>query len=226
MATWGVNYQPSVPICCPLALPTPPPREKKTTYQKKGLACLRVEPGQWETHSLWELPSVKATRSLGRNGENKSAPALVFYAKISCCFVLLVLKLYFFLFYVSGCFASDTKARIHPQRPRNWINRVGTCHVGSENWARKSSGRANWTPELSLHPKSQHFFFFFNYVFILCIWVHCSCLQMHQKRASDPMTDGCEPLCGCWEWNSGPLEEQPVLLTTEPSLQPQHFLSI
>jgi len=35
-----------------------------------------------------------------------------------------------------------------------------------------------------------------------------------------PITDGCEPPCGCWELNSGPLEEQPVLLTTEPSLQP------
>jgi hypothetical protein len=31
------------------------------------------------------------------------------------------------------------------------------------------------------------------YLFILCIWVHCSC------------TDGCEPSCGCWELNSGPL---------------------
>ena len=32
-----------------------------------------------------------------------------------------------------------------------------------------------------------------------------------QKRASDPITDGCEPPCGCWELNSGPLEEQLVL---------------
>ena len=31
---------------------------------------------------------------------------------------------------------------------------------------------------------------------------------------------GCEPPCGCWDLNSGPLEEQSVLLTTEPSLQP------
>jgi hypothetical protein len=31
--------------------------------------------------------------------------------------------------------------------------------------------------------------------------------------------DGCAPQCGCWELNSGPLEEQPVLLTAEPSLQ-------
>jgi hypothetical protein len=47
-----------------------------------------------------------------------------------------------------------------------------------------------------------------------------SCLQTHQKRASDPITDGCEPPCGCWELNSGSLEEQSVLLTAEASLQP------
>jgi hypothetical protein len=44
-------------------------------------------------------------------------------------------------------------------------------------------------------------------------------LQTHQKRASGSITDGCEPPCGCWELNSGPLEEQSVLLTTESSLQ-------
>ena len=33
------------------------------------------------------------------------------------------------------------------------------------------------------------------------------------------ITDGCQPPCGCWDLNSGPLEDQPVLLTTEPSLQ-------
>jgi hypothetical protein len=32
--------------------------------------------------------------------------------------------------------------------------------------------------------------------------------------------DGCEPSCGCRELNSGPSEEQSVLLTAEPSLQP------
>ena len=41
-----------------------------------------------------------------------------------------------------------------------------------------------------------------------------------QKRAPDPITDGYKPPCGCWELNSGPLEEQPVLFTAEPSLQP------
>ena len=37
---------------------------------------------------------------------------------------------------------------------------------------------------------------------------------------SDLVTDGSEPPCGCWDLNSGPLEEQSVLLTAEPSLQP------
>ena len=36
----------------------------------------------------------------------------------------------------------------------------------------------------------------------------------------DPITDVCEPLSGCWELNSVPLEEQAMLLTSEPSLQP------
>ena len=35
------------------------------------------------------------------------------------------------------------------------------------------------------------------------MWVHCSCFQTHQKRASDPFTDGCEPPHSCWELNSG-----------------------
>jgi hypothetical protein len=39
------------------------------------------------------------------------------------------------------------------------------------------------------------------------------------KRASDPITDGSEPPCGCWDLNSGPLEEHSVFLTPEPSLQ-------
>jgi hypothetical protein len=46
---------------------------------------------------------------------------------------------------------------------------------------------------------------------------------MHQKRASDLITDGCETPCGCWELNSEPSEEQSVFLTAEPSLQPQVF---
>ena len=47
-----------------------------------------------------------------------------------------------------------------------------------------------------------------------------ACTPACQKRAQDFTIDGCEPPYGCQELNSGPLEEQQVLLTTEPSLQP------
>jgi hypothetical protein len=43
---------------------------------------------------------------------------------------------------------------------------------------------------------------------------------MHEKMATDVVTDGCEPPYGCWDLNSELSEEQSVLLTAEPSLQP------
>lgn len=42
-------------------------------------------------------------------------------------------------------------------------------------------------------------------------------MSSHERRASDSITDGCEPPCGCWELNLDPLQEQLVFLTTEPS---------
>jgi hypothetical protein len=56
------------------------------------------------------------------------------------------------------------------------------------------------------------------------MWVHCSCLQTYQKRASGLITGDCEPPCGCWDLNSEPSEEQSVLLAVEPSLQPPCFV--
>jgi hypothetical protein len=61
-------------------------------------------------------------------------------------------------------------------------------------------------------------YFFKIYLFIICKYTVA--LQTPQKRASDLITDGCEPPCGCRDLNSGPLEEQSVLLTSEPSLLP------
>ena len=45
-----------------------------------------------------------------------------------------------------------------------------------------------------------------------------------QKRAPDLITDVYKPPCGCGDLNSGPLKEQTVLLTSEPSLQLPVFL--
>jgi hypothetical protein len=77
------------------------------------------------------------------------------------------------------------------------------------------------SPSLLPSPSS---FFFLKIYFIYYMWVHCSCLQTLQKRASDFITDGYEPPCGCWDLNLGPLEEQSVLLTAEPSHQPPPLL--
>jgi hypothetical protein len=46
-----------------------------------------------------------------------------------------------------------------------------------------------------------------------------ACIPACQKRTLDSITDSFEPPRGCWDLNSGPLEEQPVLLTAEPSVQ-------
>jgi hypothetical protein len=63
--------------------------------------------------------------------------------------------------------------------------------------------------------------FFFKY-YLFNVYEYTVAVFRHTRRrqASDPITDGYEPPCGCWELNSGPQEEQSVFLTTEPSLQP------
>ena len=45
----------------------------------------------------------------------------------------------------------------------------------------------------------------------------------YQKKTSGHIIDGFEPSHGGWELNSGSLEEQPVLLTAKPSLQPLFY---
>jgi hypothetical protein len=63
------------------------------------------------------------------------------------------------------------------------------------------------------------FILFFRFIYFR----HTSTLLLSSDAPEeniDPITDGCEPPYGFWELNSGPLEGQPVLLTTEPSPQP------
>jgi hypothetical protein len=47
------------------------------------------------------------------------------------------------------------------------------------------------------------------------------CLCKGVRFSGTKATDNCELPCGFWELNPGPLEEQPRLLTTQPSLQPR-----
>ena len=51
--------------------------------------------------------------------------------------------------------------------------------------------------------------------------MHTRCLRRPEEGVRFPgigVTDGCEPSFRFWELNSGLLEGQPVLLTTEPIL--------
>jgi hypothetical protein len=61
-------------------------------------------------------------------------------------------------------------------------------------------------------------------MYLLCVQCLPVCIPAGQKTTSDFITDGCEPPCGCWELNSGLLEEQPVLLSAEPSSASEVFL--
>ena len=56
----------------------------------------------------------------------------------------------------------------------------------------------------------------------ICLLLYISALELSldtPEEGSDLIMDGCEPPCGYWDLNSGPSEEQSVLLTTAPSLQ-------
>jgi hypothetical protein len=66
------------------------------------------------------------------------------------------------------------------------------------------------------------FFFFFKKIYYVYN-ILPACMLVHQKGAPDLITGGCEPPCGCWDLYSGPLEKQPMLLTSEPSLQPDVY---
>lgn len=47
-----------------------------------------------------------------------------------------------------------------------------------------------------------------------------TCTPTHQKRASNPIADGCEQPCTMWFLgiDSGPLKEQSMFLTPEPTI--------
>ena len=58
-----------------------------------------------------------------------------------------------------------------------------------------------------------------------CISVHHVAGMTEEGRrgcqvSGTGVTDGFEALHGLWGWKLGPLEEQPVLLTIEPSFHP------
>jgi hypothetical protein len=78
---------------------------------------------------------------------------------------------------------------------------------------RNPPASASRVPGLKACATMPGLYYFLKDSFILFIYfsTHSSCFQTHQKRATDPITDCCEPPCSCWKLNSGSLEEQSVL---------------
>lgn len=77
-----------------------------------------------------------------------------------------------------------------------------------------------------------HFILLFYFVFEKFACMHIYVHHVHTWCHRPPrtgVTNSCNPQepCGCWKLNLSPLEELPVLLTTEPFLQPLdvNFLS-
>jgi hypothetical protein len=65
------------------------------------------------------------------------------------------------------------------------------------------------------------------YLFNVCegsVCVHAYRLEKGIGSHRATVIDSCELPCGCWGLNSGPLEEQPILLTAEPFLQPKGWV--
>jgi hypothetical protein len=103
------------------------------------------------------------------------------------------------------------------------LQRLPFCILPVLRWEGipREATRIPWKQGITLLPFKDHIFCFCLFVFLkIYLWMSTlsACIPACHKRLSDHSIDG-EPPCGCWELNSRPLEEQPVLLTTELSLQ-------
>ena len=93
----------------------------------------------------------------------------------------------------------------------NWdLARCVLSHISLWLWCQWCAVRSLWV---------FLFFFFLIYLMYECSAAYTSACQ---KRTSDPFIGGCEP--NVVARNSGPLEAQPMLLTTEPSHQPRMWV--
>jgi hypothetical protein len=94
---------------------------------------------------------------------------------------------------------------------------VRTTGLGFREHHEHSQGR-------NLTSLDQWVYFFLKFIYLLYVSTLLLSSDTPEEQVADLIMVGCEPPCGCWDSNSGPLEEQSVLLTAEPSLQPDQWL--
>jgi len=81
--------------------------------------------------------------------------------------------------------------------------------------------------KLGLFTSSLFLFLFFKLIYLSYVCKYTVTLFRHTRRGHQISLQGWSELpWGCWELNSGPLEEQSGLLPTETSLKPRFFLVI
>jgi len=72
----------------------------------------------------------------------------------------------------------------------------------------QDSSRCSCTFYIKHTELSKPIYFYFSLFKIYDVYsILPACMLTGQKRAPDLTIDGCEPLCGYWELNSGPLEQ-------------------
>ena len=113
-----------------------------------------------------------------------------------------------------------------------WLTWCGYWEPNSgplpEQWVLRLTGEIVCQPHEpnSLNYSFGSHFFLFCFICFACTYICTICIIYFQRPKRGHRipwkwsTGVCKPPRSCWELNPGPLKEQPVLLTTEPSLQP------
>jgi hypothetical protein len=104
--------------------------------------------------------------------------------------------------------------------------RVSVVRAATKLIPRQVLYQVCYTPSQKVHRSKECILLFYMWgcLAFVCICVPLTCLMGSEARREHltpeiKVTNNCKPLCGCWVSHPGPLE-QPVLLTTESSLQP------
>ena len=115
----------------------------------------------------------------------------------------------------------------HHHQNKTKPNHKQTNKQTNKKQNKKSEPRQHQNPQTAasiFHFLGGHIFHFLFHMCECLLSVsryHLHEVPVEAKQHRNPragVIDGCKLPCGCWDLNSGPLEQQPVLLTTELSL--------
>ena len=106
---------------------------------------------------------------------------------------------------------------VHTFNPSTWEAETGGSEFETSLVYRNLPASASQVLRLKACTTTARHEYLFKINLYVCMYEYSACTPACQKRSSDHI-DGCKQPCGCWELNTGSLEEQSMLLTAEPSL--------